>query len=175
MGEKEYKETLSQDAYDESEFDQLSSDNARRGRKKKHRDSPDVLNNNISNPLPPPGKRKKYFKNKRQECTTRVDPEERREEIVGHEANALPPSTEEPPTQVTHYSTTATCCHSTICLTDTNIPHTNTSPSLPQFPNFHLIQDTVQTKEKAKIKSKSFRPSQIQISKVINYFLPWKF
>ena len=95
MGEKEYKEILSQDAYDESEFDQLSSDNARRGRKKKHRDSPDVLNNNISNPLPPPGKRKKYFKNKRQECTTRVDPEERREEIVGHEANALPPSTEE--------------------------------------------------------------------------------
>ena len=96
MGDKEYKGILSQDAYDESEFDQLSSDNVRRGRKKKHRDIPDVLNNNTSLPPPPPGKRKKYNKPKRQDCTNRVNPEEcRRVEIVGQEVNVTPSSNEE--------------------------------------------------------------------------------
>ena len=96
MGEKEYHETLKKDAYNVDEFDQISTDKVRRGRKKP-RDVPEVLKNDIISPLaPPPGKRKKYIL-KRQVNTDRVDPEEcSRTEIVGSESRVPPPSQDEP-------------------------------------------------------------------------------
>ena len=98
MGEKEYAERLNREAYDESEFEQLTSDKTKRDKKKKLRDnpdSPDIPNNN-SHPLPPPGKRKRFIKPQRQVYTDRVNPEERcRKENAGLETIVLPPCTEE--------------------------------------------------------------------------------
>ena len=100
MGEKEYHETVKKDAYNVEEFDQISTDKARRGRKKP-RDVPEVLRNDIISPLaPPPGKRKKYILN-RQVHTDRVDPEEcRRKDIVGSESRVPPPSKDEPKLEI---------------------------------------------------------------------------
>ena len=89
MGEKEYHETVKKDAYSVDEFDQISTDKARRGRKKP-RDVPEVLKNDIISPLaPPPGKRKKYILN-RQVHTDRVDPEEcSRNYVVGSKSRKV--------------------------------------------------------------------------------------
>ena len=182
MGEKEYKETLSQDAYDESEFDQLSSDNARRGRKTKHRDSPDVLNNNISNPLPPPGKRKKYFKTKRQECTTKINPEESsREEIVGQEANVPALCTEEP-IHVTEVTSPVCSGGASITppppATPPSAPLTPSSstppPPIPRhnFPIFTSSKAQFKPRRKVKSKGKVLDPPKFKYQKLSNIFTP---
>ena len=177
MGEKEYKETLSQDAYDESEFDQLSSDNARRGRKKKHRDIPDILNNNISHPPPPPGKRKKYNKPKRQDCIERVNPEEcRRKEIVGHEVNVTPSSNEEL-NQVTEVeSPVCSDGASTPPLSLSPQPPTSSSPTPTPPPSRHnfpiFTSSKTQFKPRRKSKAKVLSPPKFKYQKISSIFRP---
>ena len=181
MGEKEYKSVLSQDAYDESEFDQLSTDNARRGRKKKQRDIPDVLNNNISNPRPPPGKRKKYNKPKRQDCTERVNSEEcRREDNVGHEVN-VPPSNNEELNQVTEVkSPVCSDGASTTPLSPTTSP--SQPPATSSFPtptpppprhNFPIFTSSkTQFKPRRKSKVKVLSPPKFKYQKISSIFHP---
>ena len=62
MGEREHIEQIDKNAYSVTEFDQISRDTNRWGRKKRGGpDNSDALNPaDISNSLPPPGKRKKH-------------------------------------------------------------------------------------------------------------------
>ena len=160
MGEKEYHETLKKGAYNVEEFDQISTDKARKDRKKpRAKDPPGVLNNDIISPLsPPPGKRKKYNL-KRQSNTGRVDPEECSRKVkVCSESRAPPPSNDEPkhdpPTE---------------CLTSSD--NASQPPPPPPRHNFPILNSSkISFKKKQPRKKKALPPPSFSYTKLSNVF-----
>ena len=153
------------------------------GRRSTAGDIPDVLNNNISHPPPPPGKRKKYNKPKRQDCTNRVNPEDRRrEEIVGHEVNVPPSSNDElnqdneVESSVCSDGAPATALSSTTPQPPPPPTPASPTPTPPPprhyFPIFSSSKTQFKPRRKAKSKGKVLNPPKFKYQKLPTIFAP---